>query len=392
MSAPDYKKLDSDYIMHTYGRHDFVIDRGKNATFVDDDGKKYIDFASGIGTLSLGTANKGYVDSITAQLGKFQHLSNYFVSKPTALLAKKIVETSGLSRVFFANSGAEANEGAIKLARKYSFDKYGADRNVIVTFGSSFHGRTVTTLAATGQDVFHNYFFPFTEGFRYAPYNDPVAFLDALTDDVCAVMLEVIQGEGGVNILETPFAKLIAKECRKRDILIIIDEVQTGIGRTGKLYAWQHYDLAPDIMTLAKGLAGGLPIGAVVCGEKCEEVFGKGDHGSTFGGNPVSAAAANYVLSVVDNPAFLEEVKRKGDLIRDKLTAAQCPAVRAIRGLGLMIGIEVEGDPHPYFDKCTQNGLLVLTAGKNVIRLLPPLSISDAELETGIRILKNVLQ
>lgn len=385
------KELDSSYIMNTYGRNDVIIDHGIGSTLFSDDGKQYIDFASGIGVLSLGTADSGYIDAVTAQISKVQHMSNYFYSVPTSLLAEKIVKSSEMCKVFFANSGAEANEGAIKTARKYSFDKYGNGRNTIVTFTSSFHGRTVTTLSATGQDVFHNYFFPFTDGFKYCEYNNISALNEALTDDVCAVMLEVIQGEGGVNLLCNNFAKALAEACHAKDILIIIDEVQTGIGRTGKLYGFQNFDIKPDIMTLAKGLAGGMPIGAVVVGEKCADTLGRGMHGSTFGGNPVSAAAANYVLSKVDNDEFLAKVCEKGEKIREAVRSFNSPIVKEVRGYGLMIGIQVDGDPHELANKALESGLIVLTAGKDVIRMLPPLSITDEEIGTGLEILKSVL-
>lgn len=391
MENMNYKELDSSYIMHTYGRYDMVVDHGKNALIFSDDNKKYIDFASGIGTLSLGMGNRGYIDAVTEQLSKCQHMSNYFISQPTSRLAEKIIKSSFLSKVFFCNSGAEANEGAIKIARKYSFDKYGSGRSTIVTFDKSFHGRTITTLSATGQDVFHNYFFPFTEGFKYCEYNNAKALENALTDDVCAVMLEVIQGEGGVNIIDPEFAGFIYSECARRDVLIIIDEVQTGIGRTGKLYAYQNYEIKPDIMTLAKGLAGGLPIGAVVAGEKCENVLTKGMHGSTFGGNPVSAAAACYVLDVINSDDFLNEVVSKGEYIKKKIREFDSQSVVDIRGKGLMIGIQTTKDIHEVASAALEGGLIVLTAGKDVIRLLPPLTITESEIDTGLKILKKVL-
>lgn len=391
MEQAEIKHLDQSYIMNTYGRYDIALDHGKNATLFSVDNKKYIDFASGIGTLSLGTANRGYVEAVTEQLRKVQHMCNYFYSEPTARLAEQIVKSSFMSKVFMANSGAEANEGAIKLARKYSFDKYGPGRSTIVTFSSSFHGRTVTTLAATGQDVFHNYFYPFTEGFKYCEYNNATALSTSLTDDVCAVMLEVIQGEGGVNLLDPTFARFLNEICANRDILIIVDEVQTGMGRTGKLYAHRYYDLRPDIMTLAKGLGGGLPIGAVVASEKCADVLGRSMHGSTFGGNPVAAAAGNYVFSVVNDEAFLSDVTAKGESICRRIRDFACPIVREVRGKGLMIGVEVEVDPHLIASAAAEAGLIVLTAGKDVVRLLPPLTITDGEIETGLKILKRVL-
>lgn len=391
MDNSKIKELDNDYIMHTYGRNNVVIDHGKNATLFSEDNKKYIDFGSGIGTLSLGTANRAYNDAIVAQLNKVQHMSNYFYSQPTSQLAEKIIKGSYLSKVFFCNSGAEANEGAIKLARKYSFDKYGKNRSTILTFNKSFHGRTITTLSATGQEVFHNYFFPFTEGFKYCEYNNPTAFIESLTDDICAVMLEVIQGEGGVNVLDSSFAKLINEQCKNRDILIIIDEVQTGIGRTGKLFGYQNYDIKPDIITLAKGLAGGLPIGAVVAAQSCDQVLGKGMHGSTFGGNPVSAAAAGFVLDTINNEDFLNEVQTKGEYIKEKIIEFKSPIVKEVRGKGLMIGVKIDKDPHEIATAALESGLIVLTAGTDVLRLLPPLTITQAEIETGLKILKKVL-
>lgn len=391
MEQSEIKRLDQSYIMNTYGRYDIAIEHGKNATLFSADNKKYIDFAGGIATLSLGTANRGYIEAVTAQLHKVQHMSNYFYSEPTAKLAEKIVKSSFMSKVFMANSGAEANEGAIKLARKYSFDKYGKGRSTVITFDRSFHGRTITTLAATGQDVFHNYFFPFTEGFKYCEYNNASAFREALTDDVCAVMLEVIQGEGGVNLLDKAFAGVIAEECAARDILLIVDEVQTGIGRTGKLYAHRHFDLRPDIMTLAKGLGGGLPIGAVVASEKCADVLGRGMHGSTFGGNPVAAAGACYVMDTVNDEAFLSEVTAKGELMSRRIRDFSLPVVKDVRGMGLMLGVRVGVDPHEIASAAAEAGLLVLTAGTDVVRLLPPLTITEAEIDTGLKIFKRVL-
>ncbi len=387
----DTKTLDSKYIMPTYGRNGVAVDHGKACVFFGDDGKEYLDFGSGIGVLSLGTADDGLIDAVTAQMKKTQHVSNYFMCAPVARLAQNIVELSGASNVFFANSGAEANEGAIKLARKYSFDKYGTGRSTIITFDQSFHGRTVTTLAATGQDVFHQYFFPFTEGFKYCEYNNTEALLGALTDDVCAVMFECIQGEGGVNVMTDEFAKILKDECQKRDILLICDEIQTGIARTGKMFCYQTLDLMPDIFTLAKGLAGGMPIGAFVAGEKCKDVLTKGLHGSTFGGNPVSCAAANYVLDTVSTDSFLDTVNENGEYLRKKLNSIKSDKIISVRGKGLMAGIQVTVPTHDIADKCLENGLFVLTAGKDVIRLLPPLVITKSEIDKGIEILQNVL-
>lgn len=384
------KELDKQYVMNTYGRHNLTIERGRGCKIYGDDGKEYIDFGSGIGTLSLGTADEGYIQAITNQLYKTQHVSNYFTCEPVAKLAEKICTLSGYDKVFFANSGAEANEGAIKLARKYSFDKYGEGRSTIITFNSSFHGRTITTLAATGQDVFHNFFFPFTEGFKYSPYNDKDALLESLTDDVCAVMFECIQGEGGVNVMDKDFALFLAEECHKRDILLICDEIQTGVGRTGKLFAFENFEIKPDIFTLAKGLCGGMPCGAFVAGEKCSSVLTKGQHGSTFGGNPVSCAAGNYVLDIVSAPSFLEEVKAKGEYLMQKLRELGKETILEVRGMGLMVGIKTSLVPGEVSTKALENGLIVLTAGKDVVRLLPPLVISYEEIDEGVEILAQL--
>lgn len=384
------KELDKQYVMNTYGRQNLTIERGRGCKLYGDDGKEYIDFGSGIGTLSLGTADEGYIQAITEQLYKTQHVSNYFTCEPVATLAQKICLASGYDKVFFANSGAEANEGAIKLARKYSFDKYGNGRSTIITFCSSFHGRTITTLAATGQDVFHNFFFPFTEGFKYSPYNDKEALLENLTDDVCAVMFECIQGEGGVNVMDEDFARFLSEECAKRDILMICDEIQTGIGRTGKLFAFENFDIKPDIFTLAKGLCGGMPAGAFVASEKCSSVLTKGQHGSTFGGNPVSCAAGNYVMDIVSKQSFLDEVKAKGEYLIEKLRSLNKETILEVRGKGLMIGIKTSLVPAEVSSKALENGLIVLTAGKDVVRLLPPLVISYEEIDEGVEILAEL--
>lgn len=386
----EIKELDSKYIMNTYGRHNLTVDHGKGAKLYGDDGKEYIDFGSGIGALSLGTADDGYIEAVTAQLKKTQHVSNYFTCEPTVSLAEKIARLSGYSKVFFGNSGAEANEGAIKIARKYSFDKYGDGRSTIITFDKSFHGRTITTLAATGQDVFHHYFFPFTEGFKYSPYNDGKEFSEALTSDVCAVMFECIQGEGGVNVMDKEFAKYVCDECAKKDILVIIDEIQTGVGRTGKLFSFENFGIKPDVFTLAKGLCGGLPVGVVVANEKCANVLTRGLHGSTFGGNPVSCAAGNYVLDKISNPDFLNQVTKKGEYLRNALKALGKETILDVRGLGLMIGIQTTLPTSALADKALESGLFVLTAGKDVIRLLPPLVITYEEIDKGVEILASL--
>lgn len=383
------KEKDLQYIMHTYGRYDVALKSGKGATAFDEDGKRYIDVSSGIGVNSLGYCDEGWIKAVTAQAGTIQHMSNYFYSQQASDLAEKLCTLTGLSKVCFGNSGAEANECAVKTARKYSFDKYGADRNEIVTLKNSFHGRTVTTLSATGQDVFHNFFFPFTGGFAYAEPNSLDSLKAAVTDKTCAVMIEVVQGEGGVNILDKSYVKALAEFCAERDILVIVDEVQTGVGRTGKLFAYEHYGIKPDLITAAKGLGGGLPIGVCICGEKAEGVMTPSTHGSTFGANPVVCAGANYVLDTVSDPAFLKAVEEKGAYLEQKLRAI--PQVKNVRRLGLMVGIEIDGDAHDIAVKCVQNGLLIITA-KDVLRMLPPLTITTGEIDEATEILKSTLE
>ncbi len=384
------KQKDNQYIMHTYGRYDVALKSGKGATAFDEDGKKYIDVASGIGVNSLGFCNDGWLEAVTKQAGTIQHMSNYFFCSQASDLAEKLCTKTGFSKVCFGNSGAEANECAIKVARKYSFDKYGNGRNEIITLRNSFHGRTVTTLSATGQDVFHNYFFPFTEGFKFVEANDLDAFKNAVTDKTCAVMFECVQGEGGVNILDKDYVKALVEFCNEKDITVIIDEVQTGVGRTGKLFAYEHYDIKPDLMTVAKGLGGGLPIGVCMCGEKLAGVMTPSTHGTTFGANPVVCAGANYVLDTVDNEKFLAEVEEKGAYIEKKLRAVN--GVKNVRRLGLMVGIELEkGDAHDMAVKCLENGLIIITA-KTLMRMLPPLNISYEEMDEALAIFENTLK
>jgi len=383
--------LDQKYIMNTYGRYPLVPAYGKGSVITDADGKKYIDFGSGIGVNALGYSDDKWAEAVIEQVKSFQHVSNYFYSPTASVVASKLATASGLDKMFFGNSGAEANEGAIKVARKYSSDKYGKDRYTIITLVNSFHGRTVTTLSATGQDVFHQYFDPFTTGFKHVQINDLEALKAELTDDVCAIMCEPIQGEGGVNLMDKDYAKALRQICDEKDLLLIFDEVQCGIGRTGKLFAFEHFDIKPDVVTLAKGLGGGLPIGAFICSEKCSAVLGRSHHGTTFGANPVSNAGAVAVLERL-TPEFLEEVERKGEHIRKTVASWNLPCVKDIRGKGLMIGIEIEGDPHAVGTKCFEHGLLILSAGKNVVRMLPPLTISYAEIEAGLLILKACME
>lgn len=382
------KELDNQYVAHAYGRFDVALTKGQGSTLYDEDGKKYIDFGSGIGVTAFGINDPVWTKAVEEQLHRVQHTSNLYYTAPCAKLAQLLCEKSGMKKVFFGNSGAEANEGAIKFARKYSFDKYGAGRSTIITLVNSFHGRTITTLAATGQDSFHTVFDPFTPGFKYCPANDIEALQAAATDDVCAVLFECVQGEGGVNNLSPTFVRAIAKLAKEKDILIAVDEVQTGNGRTGTYFAYQQYGITPDIVTTAKGLGGGLPIGAVLFGEKLQDTMTPGSHGSTFGGNPVVAAGACSIVERIDDD-FLSEVQRKSEKIRTAL--AKVKGVKSISGMGLMLGIETDKPAGEVAKACLANGLLILTA-KTKLRLLPALNISDAELDEGLEILKGVLE
>ena len=391
MTFEEIQALDRQYVMQSYGRFPVAIDHGKGATLWDVEGKEYIEFTTGIGVCSLGYGNEAWVEAIAAQAAKLGHISNLFYAEPYVKLARELCTRAGMSNVFFANSGAESNEGMIKLARKYSFDKYGKGRGTVITLHNSFHGRTITTLAATGQDVFHNYFFPFTEGFRYADANDLDSVEAVAGHDVCAVMFELIQGEGGVLPLDREFVQGVAELCAKRDWLLLIDEVQTGVGRTGSLFAFQQYGIQPDVVSFAKGIAGGLPFGGIMANEKCRNVFTTGTHGTTFGGNPVAASAPLQVLSTMDQ-AFLDQVKEKGDYLRAGIESLDVPCLGATRGMGLMVGIEVKGDKtnKELAAKLIEHGLLCLTAGPG-LRLLPPLVITKEEIDKGLAIMKAAL-
>ena len=390
-TSNEIKQLDSDYIAQTYGRFNLALSHGKGCQVWDFEGNEYLDFTSGIGVNSLGWADEDWLKAVVHQASSLAHTSNLFFTEPSSRLAKKLAEASGLKRVFFANSGAEANEGAIKTARKYSHDKYGKDRATVLTLVNSFHGRTISTLSATGQEVFHQHFFPFTKGFDHTPANELRALETRLGQkDVCAIILEVVQGEGGVCSLDHEYLQGVQALCHQYDALLIIDEVQTGVGRTGTMFAYQQFGLTPDIITLAKGLGGGLPIGAFVLGEKVQDTLGKSDHGSTFGANPVSCAGANAVLTKIDD-TFLAEVKRKGEKLQKALAAL--PKVKSVSGLGLMIGVEFEEGTKAadVVVKCIEKGVLFLTA-KTKLRLLPPLIINDEQIEKGIAVLKEVLE
>ena len=386
----DIRELDKKYVANTYNRFPPVLVSGRGATFTDADGKKYIDFGSGIGVNSFGAADAEWVSAVTAQLGKLQHTSNLYYTEPCVMLARALSAKTGLKRVFFGNSGAEANECAIKTARKWAFDAVGDEsRSTVITLKNSFHGRTLATLAATGQDVFHTKFGPFPEGFAYADPDDP-ASLRALAakGNACAVMIECVQGEGGINVLSEDFIAEVKAVCEEFGLLLVCDEVQTGNGRTGKYFSYMHFGLAPDIVTTAKGLGGGLPIGACLLGARVENTLDAGSHGSTFGGNPVSCAGA---LSVVERltDEFLAGVAAKGEYIRYRLAGAE--GVEGVSGLGLMLGISCVKPLAEVSAACLEKGLLTLTA-KTKLRLLPPLNITMEELGEGMDRLLEALK
>ena len=390
MTFEELKEMDQTYVMQTYNRFPVDIDHGKNATLYSLSGKEYIDFTSGIGVCSLGCADPRWVQAITDQAGKLGHISNLYYTQPGPKLAKALCQRTGMSCAFFGNSGAEANEAMIKLARKYSFDKYGKGRSTIITLNHSFHGRTITTLTATGQPAYHNYFFPLNEAFRYA---DPTweSILEQTGDDVCGIMMELIQGEGGVNPLDKELVQRVAQLCQEKDWLLLIDEVQTGVGRTGSLFAFQQYGIQPDVSTFAKGIAGGLPMGGILANETCAKVLTAGTHGSTFGANPIAAAAACTILDILDDQ-MMEEVKAKGQYLREGILALNSPCLGNVVGMGLMLGVDVKGERtnKELASLLAENGLLVLTAGPR-LRLLPPLTITKEEMDKGLAILKQTL-
>lgn len=379
------KQLDEEYIAHTYARFPIQIASGKGALAVDENGKEYIDLGAGIAVNTFGYADEAWIRAVTEQLAKCQHTSNLYYSEPCAKLAELLCRRTGMKKVFFGNSGAEANECAIKVARKYAADKKGKDTYTIITLKNSFHGRTITTLAATGQDVFHKDFTPLTEGFVYAEPND----LDSVRELVkahktAAILFEAVQGEGGVMPLEKKFVTGLAEIAADNDILLMADEVQTGNGRTGKLYAYMNYGVTPDIVTTAKGLGGGLPIGACLLGEKVKDTLTQGSHGSTFGGNPAVCAGAYNILSRIDD-TLMDEVREKSAYVFDALRGA--PGIRSVTVMGLMIGILPEKSAGEVIDLCREDGVLVIKA-KDRVRLLPPLNIPKELLEKAVAVIK----
>ncbi len=391
MTSQEIKSLTNQYVMNTYGRFDVVIDHGKGAKLYSPEGKEYIDFTSGIGVCDLGYGDETWAQAVFAQAKQVGHTSNLFYTEPCARLAEKLCKRTGMSNVFFANGGGEANEGMIKLARKYSFDKYGKGRATIIPLKNSFHGRTMATLTATGQDQFHNYFFPFVEGFKFAEANSLDSLKAVAGDDTCAVMMELVQGEGGVLPLDKEYVQAVAKLCAEKDWLLLVDEVQTGVGRTGSLFAFQQYGILPDVCSFAKGIAGGLPMSGIMANEKCKGVLTPGTHATTFGANPVCGAAGLVVQDVLSDE-FLAQVREKGEYLRAQIEALCLPCFGKTRGLGLMIGIEMaEGYRNGEIaNKLVEAGLLVLTAGPGM-RLLPPLVITKEEMDAGIAIMKKTL-
>ena len=385
----DVKQLDKRYIANTYARFPLQLVKGKGSLVYDEYGKEYIDLGTGIAVNGFGVADEEWTQAVVEQLGKIQHTSNLYYNEPCALLAEELCLRSGMKKVFFSNSGAEANECAIKIARHYGQSKKGKDCYTVITLKNSFHGRTITTLSATGQDVFHEYFTPMTEGFAYAEPND----LDEVKRickerKCCAVMVELVQGEGGVTALDEGYVKALAEFIKEEDMLLLVDEVQTGNGRTGTLYAYMGYGILPDVVTTAKGLGGGLPIGATLLGERVEGIFAPGMNGSTFGGNPVACAGALNILKRI-NEKLLKEVREKSEYIFKELSA--CNGVKSVSGKGLMIGVDCEGDVNAIIQECREKGVLVIKA-KNKIRLLPALNIPMEQLKTAIKRIKEVIE
>ncbi|MBE5750562.1 MAG: acetylornithine/succinylornithine family transaminase [Clostridiales bacterium] len=376
--------IDKQYVANTYARFPIEIVNGKGSLLYSADGKEYIDMGSGIGVTAFGISDDIWKDAVIAQLNKVQHTSNLYYTEPCANLAKMLCERTGMKKVFFANSGAEANECAIKVARKYAADKKGQDYNVIITLKNSFHGRTLTTLAATGQDKFHELFQPLTGGFVHATANDLGSVEKAVKENkACAVMIECVQGEGGVIGLDKEFVQGVEKICKDNDLVFIVDEVQTGNGRTGALYAYMNYGVKPDVVSTAKGLGGGLPIGLCMMNEKTQSVLGFGDHGSTFGGNPVCAAGA---ISIVERltDEFLNEVKVKGEYVFNTLKNAK--GIESVSGMGLMVGIKTTRPVKEVLSECIENGVLCLTA-KDKLRLLPALNIPMEMLKKAVEVI-----
>ncbi|HBF8533824.1 TPA: aspartate aminotransferase family protein [Clostridioides difficile] len=381
----------NEYFIDTYNQPNFVIDYGEGSCFFDTNGNKYIDFTSGYGVSSLGYSNSNLKNALKEQVDKLLHTSNLYFNEPVLYSGEKIINSSGMAKVYFCNSGTEANETAFKIARKYSSDKYGNGRGTIISLKDSFHGRTMMSLMATGMDKYHKYFYPLPEGFKYIERNNIEDLKNNLDSTVCAIILEAIQGEGGVNVLEKDYVLEIVKICQEKDIVVIFDEVQCGIGRTGKLFGYEYFDVKPDIVTVAKGLGAGIPVGGVLVNKKLSKVLGKGDQGTTFGGNLLAMMAASVVLDEISKDGFYNEVLEKGNYIRKSIESFNNKVVLKTKGIGLMIGIETNIESSIIEEKARKKGLLILTAGKNVLRFLPPLTISYKEIDEALEILKDIL-
>ena len=388
MTMSNIRETDQKYVANTYARFPLTLVRGEGSKVYDDNGKEYIDLGTGIAVNTFGFSDKEWIAAVTEQLGKLQHTSNLYYSEPCARLAEMLCERTGMKKVFFSNSGAEANECAIKAARKYGADKKGEGYHTIITLKNSFHGRTLTTLAATGQDSFHTIFNPFTEGFLYAEANNLDSVKGLIDNNCCAIMMELCQGEGGVLPLTKEFVDGVMALAKENNLLVIIDEVQTGNGRSGSLYAFMEYGISPDIVSTAKGLGGGLPIGATMMFEKTADVLTAGTHGSTFGGNPVACAGAVNIIERIDDD-LLKEVKAKSEFIINELTGAE--GIKSVSGIGLMLGIETEKDAKEIVALCREKGVLVLTA-KTKVRLLPPLNITKEELTKAVNVIKECVK
>lgn len=383
------QEKDATYIAHTYQRFPITLDHGEGVWVYDETGKAYLDFTSGIGVNCFGFCDQEWIHAVERQLHRLAHVSNLYYSAPDVKLAEMLCTRTNAKRVFFANSGAESNEGAIKAARKYSYDRYGEGRNEIITLCNSFHGRTITTLSATGQDAFHQTYMPFTPGFIHTKPNQIADLWSNVNEKTCAIMMELVQGEGGVNALDPAYVKAVATYCEEHDVLLIIDEVQSGVGRCGSLYAYEQYGIQPDIVTTAKGLGGGLPIGAVLLFDKVKDVFGYGDHGTTFGGNPIACAGACSIIERMDEP-FLNEVKSKGAYLKERLQ--QLPHVKEVSGLGMMLGVSFDHmSGKEVISACLAKGAIFLSA-KEKLRLLPPLIMEKEQMDQGIAILQSVLE
>ena len=393
MNNNEILELGKKYVMNTYGRFPIALVKGEGSKVWDADEKEYIDFVGGLAVTSLGHCHPEVTEAMHKQAQELVHTSNLYWIKPQVELAKILVENSVFDKVFFANSGAEANEGAIKIARKYSNHKYCSDRYEIITMKNSFHGRTMATLTATGQDKVQKGFAPLLEGFRYVPFNDIKALDEAVTEKTCAVMLEPVQGEGGVYAAHSKYLQEVEQLCIERDLLLILDEVQCGMGRTGKLFAYEHYGIKPHIMTLAKALGNGTAIGAMLAVEDVAQAFGPGDHASTFGGNFLACSAGKTVLEIMLKENLFEKVEAMGKYIMDKLNELkrEYPIIKEVRGLGLLIGVEVKGESLPIVKRAMEKGLLLSAAGGSVVRFLPALTVDKQTVDEGLEIFKSVI-